>query len=379
MEAMNRREFLAGAAAALALPGFRRPDGARWEKAFIAMDTWFWQEKDLDIPAQVALLRKLGYAGMALSWGSRQVERLAALKDRAMEMPGIYVTADIDGEPPGPLAPVVDFLGGTGGRIWLALQSRKHRSSDPSGDAAAAGWVGALADRCGKAGLPGIALYPHVGMWMEKVGDAVRLAGRLRRPDVGVMFNQYHWMATEPGQDPKKAVEAAAPWLKGVTINGSAKTASILPLGEGDYDAAPLLRALISVGYEGLISHQGYGIRGRLPERLESALRAWEDLKKKAQEAAAAEVVRAHVHISGVVQGVSYRASTQAEAQKRGLVGWVKNLPDGRVEALVQGPKGQVDALLRWCKRGPSAAKVEKVELGWEAVTEPIATFEVRY
>jgi acylphosphatase len=76
---------------------------------------------------------------------------------------------------------------------------------------------------------------------------------------------------------------------------------------------------------------------------------------------------------------VSYRASTQAEAQKRGLVGWVKNLPDGRVEALVQGPKDKVDELLQWCKRGPSAAKVEKVEVAWEASAEAMATFEVRY
>jgi acylphosphatase len=379
MEAMNRREFLAGAAAALALPGFRRPDGARWETSFIAMDTWFWQEKDLDIPAQVELLRKLGYAGMALSWGQRHAERLKALRDRTLEMPGIYVTADIDADPPGPLAAVVDFLGGTQGRLWLALHSKKHRKSDPAGDEAAAGWISALADRCRKASLPGIALYPHVGTWMEKVGDTVRLAERLKRPDVGVMFNQYHWMATEPGQDPKKAIEAAAPWLSGVTINGSGKSASILPLGEGDYDVAPLLRALISVKYQGLISHQGYGIRGRLAERLESALRSWEGLKKKAREAAPVEIVRAHVHISGIVQGVSYRASTQAEAQKRGLVGWVKNLPDGRVEALVQGPKDKVDELLRWCKRGPSAAKVDAVDVAWEAVTEAIATFEVRY
>ncbi len=379
MEAMNRREFLAGAAAVLALPGFRRPDGARWEKAFIAMDTWFWQEKDLDIPAQVSLLQKLGYAGMTLSWGGRHAERLKALRDRSMEMPGIFATADIDGDPPGPLAAVVDCLDGTQGRVWLALQSKRHRKSDPAGDEAAATWISALADRCRKATLPGISLYPHVGMWMERVGDALRLAERLKRPDVGVMFNQYHWMASEPGQDPKKAIEAAAPWLTGITVNGSTKTASILPLGEGDYDVAPLLRALIAAKYEGQISHQGYGIKGNLAERLESALRTWEALKKKAREAAPVELVRAHVFISGIVQGVSYRASTQAEAQKRGLSGWVKNLDDGRVEALVQGPKDKVEELLQWCKRGPSAAKVEKVDVTWEAAAEAIATFEVRY
>lgn len=375
---MNRREFLARTAGlALAAPRLAREEELLWEKSFTAMDTWFWQEKELPIPAQADLLKSLGYSGMALSWGQKPAERMQALRERRMEMPGLFAVADLDGESPGPLRGAVDVLQGSGGHLWLALASRKHSRSDADGDEAAAAWLTAMADSLKGAGLPGIALYPHAGLWMEKIHDAVRLAELLKRSDVGVIFNQYHWMATEPGQGPRKRLEEAAPHLKGVTVNGSLAKASILPLGEGDYDVTPLLRALIDLRYSGPIAHQGFGIQGRLGERLGAAIRAWEDLKKKARDPAP-QAVRAHLHISGIVQGVSFRASTQGEARSLGVKGWVKNLADGRVEAVIQGPKEKVDALVRWCHRGPSAAKVEKVEVSWERADDEFPDFDIK-
>jgi acylphosphatase len=374
---MNRREFLAGSAGLLLSPRLGRADEARWEKSFTVMDTWFWEEKDLDVAAQVALLQRLGCSGMTLSWGQKHAERLAALRDRKMEMPGIFVTADIDGDPSASLSSVVEFLKGSGGLLWLALTSRKHPMSDADGDDAAAAGLAKVADLCRTAGLPGIALYPHAGLWMERVADSVRLAAMLKRPDVGVVFNQYHWMATEPGQAPRKRLESAAPHLKAVTINGSAKTASVLPLGEGDYDPAGILRMLLELKYAGPISHQGFGIKGGLEGKLKSALAAWEDLKKRAREVPP-DAMAAHVHISGIVQGVSFRASTQAEARKLGVKGWVMNLADGRVEALLQGPKDKVEELLRWCRKGPPSAKVDKVEVVWEKSVEEFLGFDIR-
>ena len=90
------------------------------------------------------------------------------------------------------------------------------------------------------------------------------------------------------------------------------------------------------------------------------------------------ETVRAHLFISGTVQGVSFRASTQGEARRLGISGWVKNLTDGRVEAILQGPQEKVDDLIRWCHRGPPAAKVEKVELSWEKIDGEFSDFDVR-
>lgn len=87
---------------------------------------------------------------------------------------------------------------------------------------------------------------------------------------------------------------------------------------------------------------------------------------------------RAHLFISGRVQGVTYRASTKRQAKMRGLNGWVKNLSDGRVEAVFEGSKEKIKEMITWCQDGPSRARVEDLEVTWEK-TKGIRGFEVRY
>jgi acylphosphatase len=79
------------------------------------------------------------------------------------------------------------------------------------------------------------------------------------------------------------------------------------------------------------------------------------------------DLVRARVLISGMVQGVNFRASTRAQARLAGVGGWVRNRADGRVEALFEGSRHQVEALLRWCQHGPRSAEVDQVEVQWQA------------
>mgnify|MGYP006279782965 CR=1 FL=1 len=71
---------------------------------------------------------------------------------------------------------------------------------------------------------------------------------------------------------------------------------------------------------------------------------------------------RAHVYVTGRVQGVYFRANTRDAAQSRGVDGWVRNLPDGRVEAVFEGPAADVEAMVEWCGEGSPAARVEDVE-----------------
>jgi acylphosphatase len=75
---------------------------------------------------------------------------------------------------------------------------------------------------------------------------------------------------------------------------------------------------------------------------------------------------RAHVKVSGRVQGVFFRAETRDRARSLGLAGWVRNAPDGSVEAAFEGPSGRVRSMLEWCRRGPALAVVADVSVDWE-------------
>lgn len=76
--------------------------------------------------------------------------------------------------------------------------------------------------------------------------------------------------------------------------------------------------------------------------------------------------VRVHVFVSGRVQGVFFRQNTKRQADSLGVKGWVRNLPDGRVEAVFEGEKSAVKALVDYCHRGPSSARVDNVEVNYE-------------
>lgn len=77
------------------------------------------------------------------------------------------------------------------------------------------------------------------------------------------------------------------------------------------------------------------------------------------------------------MQGVFFRASTQREAKRLGLTGWVKNLPDGAVEFLAEGEEQELKELLAWAQRGPSAARVERVDSRWRSFTGEFVDFRI--
>ena len=89
------------------------------------------------------------------------------------------------------------------------------------------------------------------------------------------------------------------------------------------------------------------------------------------------ERVRAHVFVSGRVQGVYYRANTRESAVANGVDGWVRNLADGRVEAVFEGPREAVEATVEWCHEGSPAASVEGVEVEY-GEPEGVEGFEIR-
>jgi acylphosphatase len=75
---------------------------------------------------------------------------------------------------------------------------------------------------------------------------------------------------------------------------------------------------------------------------------------------------RAHVRVQGSVQGVFFRVETRDRARSLGVSGWVRNLRDGAVEAVFEGPEERVESMVDWCRRGPAGARVESVNVDWE-------------
>lgn len=87
--------------------------------------------------------------------------------------------------------------------------------------------------------------------------------------------------------------------------------------------------------------------------------------------------VRAHIYVSGRVQGIYYRKNARRSALSFGLTGWVRNLPDRRVEAVAEGERSRVEDFLGWCREGPSMAIVRGLEVAWEAATGEFSTFRI--
>ena len=87
---------------------------------------------------------------------------------------------------------------------------------------------------------------------------------------------------------------------------------------------------------------------------------------------------RVHVYITGRVQGVGFRYTTHERAITLGLNGWVRNLPDGRVEAEFEGPKVVLQQMLAWCEIGPRSAKVTRVDATWHSGEPHYSDFHFR-
>lgn len=83
--------------------------------------------------------------------------------------------------------------------------------------------------------------------------------------------------------------------------------------------------------------------------------------------------------VSGVVQGVFFRAHTRERARSLNLPGWVRNLSDGTVEVVAEGPEDVLSRFVEWCHKGPAGARVDGVEIDWGSATGELREFDIRY
>jgi len=87
---------------------------------------------------------------------------------------------------------------------------------------------------------------------------------------------------------------------------------------------------------------------------------------------------RADIRISGQVQGVFFRQSVKAEAERLGLTGWVRNEPDGSVRVAAEGAEDKLQELIEWCKKGAEWSRVENVEVDWKEAAGGFKGFAIR-
>jgi len=91
------------------------------------------------------------------------------------------------------------------------------------------------------------------------------------------------------------------------------------------------------------------------------------------------EKVRAHVFVSGRVQGVFFRYEVTKRARRLGVTGWVRNLYDGRVEAVFEGERESVEELVDFCHKGPPYARVDRVDVEYQPFRGEFKDFQIKY
>lgn len=237
---------------------------------------------------QAAMLKELGYGGVGHIWLDKVAERLDSLDRAGLKLYQITMTVDLTpGKPPYDprFEEVLKLVKGR--HVQFDLLISGFKPSDPAGDARAVEVLRAMSDLARDSGSD-LLLYPHVNNWIERFDDAVRVARKVDRPNVGVMFNLCHWLRVEKGRDYKETLRPGLPWLRAVSINGADTHDDhagwdryIQPLDRGDFDVAGLLSTLKTMGYKGPVGLQCFGIGGDAREHLARSRAAWDEIMKK--------------------------------------------------------------------------------------------------
>ena len=252
-----------------------------------------WHDaKKRSFAEQATMLKELGYAGVGHIWLDKVAERIQTLDAAGLRLFQITMVVNVaPGKPPYDPAAFKEVLGLVKGRqVQFDLLLNDMKPSDPSVDPRAVEILRAMSDQARDSGAQ-LLLYPHLGSWVERIEDAIRVADKVDRPNVGVMFNLCHWLRVDKARAYQPLLKQAMPRLWAVSINGADEFSDqpgwaryIQPLDQGNFDVAGFLRTLHDLGYRGPIGLQCYGIGGDAHEHLARSMTAWRKLSKPASE-----------------------------------------------------------------------------------------------
>ena len=236
---------------------------------------------------RVKVLKELGYDGI----GSARVrdalplpQRLKLYDEAGLKLFSFYVGGRLG--PKGhsygkEIIQAIKELNGRDTILELFVQGNKKSNTDEQ----AVAFVREIADQAKESGLR-IVLYPHAGFYVDTLGDAVRVARKCERDNVGVMFNLCHYLKVEPKTDLKATLSEAKPLLWQVSTSGAQKGGNswgqlIQTLDRGDYDQKALFQMLRELGFKGNVGFQCYAIRGDSRENLKRSIGAWNQIHAK--------------------------------------------------------------------------------------------------
>jgi len=263
-----------------ALPAAEPAKKPKLDNAFFAFDNGCG---GLSLDDRAKLLKELGYQGVGYTGAKNLPAALKAFDAHGLKIYSIYVGARVG--PDGPsfdpnIKQAVDDLKGRQTVIWLTIGGGKPSSSDFDDQAVKV--VGEVADLAEQSGLR-VALYPHVGFYVARVEDAVRVVEKVDRKNVGATFNLCHFLKLDDQKNIEPVLRRAMPRLFLVSINGADGGQTnqmgwnrlIQTLDRGDFEMFGFLKTLKHLGYDGPIGLQCYGIRGDARENLTRSITAW--------------------------------------------------------------------------------------------------------
>jgi sugar phosphate isomerase/epimerase len=242
--------------------------------AFFAFDNGVGRGAQWTPEQQAELLATLGYQGIGYTGSADLAARQQAFRARGLRIFNLYVACYVDRFDPydSGLLAALPALAGTDTELWLTVQGKTMDEQR------AVAIVRDLADAASRHGVK-LALYPHKGFYVATAEEALRLVGRVDRPNVGVTFNLCHELAAGHAARLPEIIRAAAPKLHFVSINGANPQGGwdelIRPLDEGSVNVESLLQELDRAGYRGPVGLQCYNVKGDIGTNLRRSLVAW--------------------------------------------------------------------------------------------------------
>jgi sugar phosphate isomerase/epimerase len=270
-----------------ALPAAEPAARPKLDNPFFAFDNGTGRGK-VPPAVQAQMLKDLGYAGIGYTGTAKIPEMLGELDARGLKMYSTYVGLRLDGEKPvldPGLEQACEQLRGRETILWLFVIGKGPASDEK--DAQAVAQIRQLGQWAEKSGLQ-VALYPHHGFYVARVEDAIRLADKADRKNVGVSLNLCHWLRSGDEANLELRLKQALPRLMLVSVNGADHEGDwdrlIQTLDRGEFDVYRFLKALRRAGYAGPIGLQCYNIKGDERENLQRSITAWKKFVARMEE-----------------------------------------------------------------------------------------------